>query len=369
MSQFALPPIQPFHPVTFVERGVAVPFTTPLLEGTRVRPAEKKGVELVVPNPSGGRGAYIIPWTGITSMCRPTLHDKILNRRIAALGSVTPATIRRVAREIAQEGLAGEAGTEAAHKSMKAEKDGRLLTNYMLLLALVEQVNLEFETSARTGEPPDMETRAKLTTAWIAPRLGKSTEWVAETLEALSEVFGHIGVGMGKTTARMPRCLAQLQAMSEDIQARSTSMPEDQAAYARMICVVADFTSTLAEHVLKVAQALSGNISALLKDWAADPSTVVRVATRPEWLLDGWEQICQIWSHAGDDDARRAALAEIATLIPVIPREANDWFSTPIEADQFLRFRRLVNLNEDWRSGAAVYDLIARNEHFRAELV
>jgi 3'-phosphoadenosine 5'-phosphosulfate sulfotransferase (PAPS reductase)/FAD synthetase len=63
---------------------------------------------------------------------------------------------------------------------------------------------------------------------------------------------------------------------------------------------------------------------------------------------------------------RRAAAAEIATLIPILPKEVNDWCSTQYEIDSLNRFRRLVQLNEDWFTGSRVFDLIARNEHFRA---
>ena len=33
--------LQPYHPTTFLERGVAVLFTTPMLAGTRARPMER----------------------------------------------------------------------------------------------------------------------------------------------------------------------------------------------------------------------------------------------------------------------------------------------------------------------------------------
>ena len=44
-----------------MERGASVPFTTPMLSGARVRPADRIGLELLMPNPSGGRGTYIVP--------------------------------------------------------------------------------------------------------------------------------------------------------------------------------------------------------------------------------------------------------------------------------------------------------------------
>jgi hypothetical protein len=93
---------------------------------------------------------------------------------------------------------------------------------------------------------------------------------------------------------------------------------------------------------------------------------VTELVSRPEWLLDGWEQICLIWQNAHDDAMRRAALAEIATLIPILPKEVNDWCAAQYEIDSLNRFRRLVQLNEDWFTGSLVFDLIARNEHFRA---
>jgi hypothetical protein len=132
VSQQSLPPVKPYHPTSFLERGAAIPFTTPLLAGTRARPAEKQGLELVIPNPAGGRGVYIMGWTSISSLCCPTLHDRQLNDRIAKLVSVTPSTIRRVGREVAAEGLAGEEATTAARLAAEHDRGDRLVANYQL---------------------------------------------------------------------------------------------------------------------------------------------------------------------------------------------------------------------------------------------
>jgi hypothetical protein len=59
-------------------------------------------------------------------------------------------------------------------------------------------------------------------------------------------------------------------------------------------------------------------------------------------------------------------LVEISGLIPVLPKEASDWSEGKSEVEVAFRFRRLVSLNEDWRTGSAVFQLIARNEHLRA---
>jgi hypothetical protein len=59
-------------------------------------------------------------------------------------------------------------------------------------------------------------------------------------------------------------------------------------------------------------------------------------------------------------------LMEIAMLVPIIPREAKDWTGATEQIDPAMRLRRTVPLNQDWRTGATVFDLIARNEYIRA---
>ena len=369
MHEKCLPPMRPYHPTTFLERGVAVPFTTPMLAGTRARPAEKQGLELVIPNPSGGRGVYIMAWTGISSLCCPTVHDRQLNERIASLSSVTPSVIRRVGREIAAEGLAGEAAMAAALKSAEVDKGDRLVANYLLLMALVGQVNVSspMQKSGNPLDPVEIQRRAKFAVDLVAPRLGRSPNWIATALEAIADTMAVIGINASNVTSRVPRLVEQLRHCSREIADWSSGLAsEDQASYAEMICSVADFTLTVAESTLSHAWSLTNDVVGLLRAWSADPEPVVRIAGRPEWLLDGWEQICLLWKFAADDAARRAALVEMVQLVPVLPREAREWSDLVREVEISMRLRRSIPLNEDWRTGATVFDLIARNEHMRA---
>ena len=51
-----------YEPATFLDRGVTVPFTTPMLMGARARPREdREGLEVIIANPSGTSGVYILP--------------------------------------------------------------------------------------------------------------------------------------------------------------------------------------------------------------------------------------------------------------------------------------------------------------------
>ena len=364
MSDLRLPPIQPYHPTTFQERGVLVPFTTPLLGGTRARPSEKFGLDLVIPNPSGGPGVYILSWTSIDALCRPTIHDRQLSERIATIPSVAPSTIRRVAREVAAEGLAGEEARLAALNASDTDKNDRTVTNFLLLMQLIQQVGL-FRDAGPSD--PDMETRARLTVARIAPRVGRSPDWIATALEALGDVFAPIGVAGQPTQSRVPRLIAMLRRTCADLTIWSRLQQQaDHVGYVDMICAVAEHTLAIAETGIAQTQAMTANLPDLLMKWARDPDTIIRLAARPEWLLDGWDQICHIWDEAKDDAACRAALIEIALLVPVLPREARDWADLELEGDPKARLRRTIPLNEDWRTGGKVFELIARNERILA---
>src|SRR5689334_12427878 len=106
--------------------------------------------------------------------------------------------------------------------------------------------------------------------------------------------------------------------------------------------------------------ALTANVAELLRRWEGGPEPVAELASRPEWLLDGWEQISLLWKSATDHAARAAVMPELADLVSVIPREAGDWVGTQVEDQMWARFRKLVGRNEDWRTGGKVLDLINR---------
>ena len=150
------------HPMTFRSRGVAMPFTTPLLAGTCVRHCKREGVELVVPSPSGGRGVYILRWSGVRALCNPTVHDTLLFQRSSRLTSVDPASIRETALEVAREGHAGRAASTAAEAALVHDRSQRALTHVLLLKGLVEQFDpggpniATFRNGRRTstGAPP-----------------------------------------------------------------------------------------------------------------------------------------------------------------------------------------------------------------------
>jgi len=53
-------------------------------------------------------------------------------------------------------------------------------------------------------------------------------------------------------------------------------------------------------------------------------------------------------------------------MVPVVPREADEWLGITLDEQERQRLRKLVHRFEDWRTGGLVFELIARNERLRA---
>ena len=368
-ANFTLPtPVLGYHPGTFLERGATVPFTTPHLNGARARPGPRGDLEFTVPNPSGGRGLYIVPWEGVFALCRPTVHDCRLISTLASLRGVTPTTIRNAGRAIAAEGLAGRAARSAAEEAIGVDEKARMMANFQLLLELVGQVEALSQphgTPAQTSAV-DLERRARQAVALIAPELQRSTEQVATCLEELADLFTNVGVGRVAANSRVPRIIAAVVDLRNAMAEWARTHPDESGGDAGRVAESADVTLTCIRVVLAEVHALPRDMRALLRLWLADPHTLAAQVTRPDWLVDGWERIVLLWQTA-EVLGREPTLAEMASLIPDLPKEVADWcrFSLPGPTVAVPR-RRLVSMMEDWRTGVTQYDLIARNEQIRA---
>ena len=370
MPAFPLPHTKPYVPITFLERGVLVPFTTPMLAGTRARPAERFGTELLVPNLSGGRGVYVLAWAEIHKLCCPTVHDRRLNQKVQVLISVTPGSIRQAAREVAVEGLAGRDAQIAAAKAADLDHRARLRTNFLLLVALLERLEPGGLDRRRFTEPSaEMEAHACRTIIARAPQLGLTADTITTDLEQLADVFSGVGVLGATQAARIPTLLEMLSRLHEETTAWGRDHRDESGEMATMIAEVAGATLTCAASTLRDARSMTEDAVGLVRQWNTSPAAILRLVARPEWLLDGWEQICLLWRDAELPGAREAALAEMVMLAPVLPRETREWVRLPLQAHSLFTYRRTVQANEDWRTGVAGLELVSRNERLRARSI
>lgn len=357
-----------YQPATFLERGVAVPFTTPFLLGARIRPTESRaGLEVVIANPSGGRGHYIVPWAALPEVCSPTLHDRRLWKRLSDEPAVTPSLVREVARTIAAEGLAGREAAAAATKAKGEDGAARMRANFMLLLDLIRRTESREEATVppQLDKPDRIEVRARRAVARIAPRLGATPEIIAAWLEGIATAIAGLGVPGDPIPARTRVTVATIEAVIGEIElwiARNPDPGDQQAA--TLVIDAAKMSLEVARAAIKDLDGAISDTIALLGIWKQDPSGFSRRATRPDWMLDGWQIIAELWRDA-DPEARRGVLWEMALLAPVLPREVEEWVGMRDDWDRPLRLRRLVRANEDWRSGRT-FEVVARNERLRA---
>ena len=359
-----------YQPATFLERGVTVPFTTPFLLGARIRPTDtKSGLEVVISNPSGGRGFYIVPWAALPEICSPTLHDRRLWQRLSEETGITPSLVREMARAVAAEGLAGRDAAAAVAQARNEEGAARMRANFLLLLDLIRRTESRDEAPVppQADTPQNIEIRARRAVARFAPRIGVSADVVAAWLESLAGAFAGVGVPGDSVLSRTRALVIRLEELVGQLELWVAQSPDPAEQHAAMLVVdAAKLTLTCAGAALRDLDGRLSDTPTLLRSWREDSSALSRRATRPDWLLDGWTIICELWRDC-DPNLRHGTLWEMALLAPVMPREVEEWVGIEEDWERPTRLRRIVRANEDWRSGR-ILDIVARNERLRARV-
>ena len=354
--------------MTFSSRGVSVNFTTPVLAGARVRQAGDRGVEIVLPNPSGGRGVYVLNWPGVRGLCNVTMHDTVLFRRLCGLAMVDPASVRDAALAVACEGHAGRCAAEAAAVAIARDRAQRVRARVRLMTALVEQQDRDAPNGGSAAErTAELERRARLVLHRIAASVGRPAADLAAALTALGDLFAPVGVAAVDRDARLPRLLERLGETAADPAGRlSSDADEDMRGLGETIRVAMEKAWQSGTAVLRKTRAALGDPTRLLRRRISDPGGVLAWSSRCDWLLDGWERVSLLWLSAEGAASRRAALLEMAPLVPVLPREVLQWAGAAIPAEALTQLCRVTSQRDAWRCGSAALRLIERNERLLA---
>ncbi len=333
--------IEAYHPRTFRERGVAAPFTTPLLAGARLRAAPSRGghtLEAIIPNPSGGRGVYILPWSERGDLCRPTVHDTRLGDALAGrddLSSLCPAMVRQAGWVVAAEGHAGGAAAAAAQVALNDAAAGFAIASRRLESALARHA------AGAASEPAARERLGGLLATIHAPE---------------------------GAPARLPQLIDAVGALAAALPDWAAAQSGPESAAAQVVGTAAVPAHGSALHLLRAAVGRLDDPAALLRDWLADPTAVEQALSRAEWLLDGWHRLVLLWQAALPGPA--AAVLEMAALLPVWPDEAETWLALPagVAARMARRPGALARsrLGRQWSDPAIAVEQIARNERLRA---
>ena len=294
--------------------GLHLPFTAPLLSGARGR-CGTQGIDYVLPNPSGGRGAYVAAWRMVHELAAPTLHDTLLARRLQALPVLTPHSVRMTARAVAAEGYAGRPTADAAARAQTAIEAETLRCWAMLLMALIRRSDIPEREHARAlaglgTAGPDVITDGFTA---LAQRLG----WVPALLSEALEQVATASIPLAEN-GRFRRLLAMLRSVHAGVGEELAQ----QAAQETRWAVALDRTLRSIGHCLDRTDALLGDAASLLHDparllsqWRADRIAALAPAAAIEELLDGWDRICVLWLDTSTLSGRIGVLPELTLLV------------------------------------------------------
>ena len=356
-----------FEPVSFRERGTTVPFTSPLLVNARIRGSSSgQGFEMVVPNPSGGRGALILPWEAMNSICTPTLFDRHLWESLAKGNDISPISVRLQAQRLAIQGLAGKHAASAAQDAEQRQQSSQRLVRSMLLESLINASAESSQALRRLAEsdPEAFHRLARRALIKSAETAGVPVVEFADDLEELVEILSGSVPQVEGEDARLWHLLGSLSRITDEITNWSNNQKYESASLlaARFVIQTARQTIECAEFVLTASDALIANIGLLLPNWRTDRDVVLDRAMRPEFVLDGWRTPIALWDAAAPAQYP-AAIMEIALIAPILPREAKEWLGKTGESfDVPRRVVSSVRAKADWRSGNAL-EMVARTEN------
>jgi hypothetical protein len=355
-----------FLPRTFLEWGVAVPFTTPMLGSGRIRPGRRGKAELLLPNPSGGRGLYVIDLGAAPEVTSLTLHDRLLVERLLELAAPTPSEIRKAARQLALDGAAGRRAAREADIAAASDATAGLMIQLHLVTRLLQEAGLaSIDWRRFLGDNRELRATIRSHLAGVAPGLGLSVDGVFQSIEEIADIAMPVGTRGEEGQSRNEAMLARLRTFTLSLGQWATG--DASAGDANAIRQMAD--RTLGEAAASQAEArdLLDGPAPLLRHWHDRLGERMRnILTRPEWLLDGWAQLCGQWEAVARDDrpVQREALQQIRAALPMLDPNDRDARGMPVGNDiRFDRGRR-VRLHEDWRTGASLLD-----SHMRAELL
>jgi hypothetical protein len=295
------------------------------------------------------------------------MHDTLLHQRVSRLPVMEPGGVRLAARQLAAEGLAGREASGAATASAAADHAELILVNFLMLVTLMEQVEpAGLRISADTKRTPELDRRARRVVTHMAGAIGRTVTQISEDLEALSKLFVPVGLAADMPPARLPKLNARLESAAGKVTAWAAGNPADACAgLAASLGRSAAVTAGCAAGALTASRLLTEDLRSLLRSWAASPAEIVKQVTRAEWILDGWERFCLLWENAPHISQQRAVLREMAQLVPMLPKEGNDWGDQRAELETLEPTLRAAKLNSSWRGGGAAQGLVARNERLR----
>jgi len=356
-------------PPTFAERGASVPFTTPIIVGARVR-GRNKDLELVVPNPSGAKGNYILQWKNLPDVFTLSVHDRVLHRAIGEALASNPSAVRKATLKTAATGLAGPAAAKQAKLVLKEEEDFKLLTQFSLLSDTVAQLSGgQLQITLAHVQSDTGRQQAKLILARVAHKVKLEGNELYALIEAWADHIGPLGTPKLPKAPRMRKMRSRIEEFANSIGSWAEVDKSDSAQLGGLASLVARETSSLAAEHFAAIDAFLDNFESTLSKWDKTQAELARVSDRISWLIDGWDLLVAMWEDAvmKPPYEQQATVQEIARILPIVPEEEVSGPRRDRARDIGVQRRKMVKPMEDWISGSIDPELRSRLERYKAK--
>ncbi|MBI1207753.1 MAG: hypothetical protein GC191_10750 [Azospirillum sp.] len=356
---------------TLSERGMAVPFTTPDLTQCRVRLDSGDRFEFLLPNFSGAKGRYVMPWRSVTAMMTTTLHDRALYEKMCEQRTHDPIKLRSAALEVAATGLAGPKAAQSAADALEADRQYQIMTNFLLVLELLKLVGLSPVDLIADGLASDAaQERIKAALRRVADRFRISHDDLYMRVEVLSGLVAAVGLPGAPEKGRLRLLVGSLTVYRDTMRQWAMTLPAELAELTEFQALVSDRTHQLAHHRIEVLDQKLAAVGSVVANWEGRVPALSREIREIAFLLDGWDYLIALCQEAAEKDAgeRQNLITEGFQMLPVIPRDqmliADEKRMSGLKAIQ----RRWVRANEDWRAGVFDYDQVMKTEAIKARV-
>jgi hypothetical protein len=121
---------------------------------------------------------------------------------------------------------------------------------------------------------------------------------------------------------------------------------------------------------MAIVRSRLNNLAPVLAAMVAKRNDLPGLIERPGWILDGWDQLCQLWLAIPTFQLKFSVLGELLMLMPRLPAEVETWLELPTGTSDQLN-KRSTQSSMIVQDGTAYIDLtfqdrIERNELLRA---
>jgi hypothetical protein len=318
----------PLLPETFEQRGVYVPFTTPILAYARLRRPIGGSLEVLIPGLAGGSETYIIPYKVLPDVLNLLVHDRALHEELLNLRKISPGRVRQSANLVAMTGLGGPALAKRAKQDRQSELELPTLILFSLIRNSISQLAPSHpgvaELDGRKIATPEGLNLAREALGGYGQTIGESGNKIYSRLERWANALAPLGMSDGSIKGPLLILLTTLEDLTVELSKWLIQEPPDTAEMAQRTVTAARAAAQRArDHINAIAE-FENAMAEPLRSFEETENKITLHIERISLMLDGWQRVIDLWEVGRDGDRffQRDTLESFAQYLPILPLEA-----------------------------------------------